>query len=99
VGVSVSDRGAGEQLGLGVGVDMNESLTGAVVGHDKAGLTMRRCAAETRQPPLEPVSPELLQAAVAAARQSTTTAVRKTRIPRIVARNGKGTPPPKARAD
>lgn len=78
---------------------MNVSSTGAVVGQDKAGLIVRICAADTRQPPLEPVSPELLQAAVAAARQSATTAERKTRILQIVARNGKGSPPPKARAD
>src|SRR5579884_1229333 len=52
------------------------------------------CAPDVRQPPLEPVSPELLHAAVAAARHSSARPAGITRIVCIVSGNGKGSPPP-----
>jgi hypothetical protein len=60
-------------------VEENVSSTGAGVGHGGAMLSILMWRPDTRQPPWEPVSPEL-HAAVAAARHSTAAPVRNNRI-------------------
>lgn len=83
--------GGAEHAGFGVGVAENVSKTGVGVGHVCTAL--RNPAPETRQPPADPVSPELLHAAVAAAKHRAAATGRTIRITISVTRNGKDAPP------
>jgi hypothetical protein len=58
------------QPGAGVGVAENVSTTGAGVGQSGVAWTVVICEPDTRQPPLEPVSPLPPHAAIAVARQN-----------------------------
>lgn len=90
---------AGVHCGPGLGVDENVSRTGAGVLQFRDCPMIRMCAPLTRHPPLEPVSPELLHAAVTAPSSKAPIPKRKIRIASIVPGNGKAAPPTNARSD